>query len=118
MAIIIGAVLGFLSGLGIGGGSLLMLYLTLAAGLEQNAARSVNLLFYLPCAGIAAVMGWKNGAVNFQNIWPAIAAGCLTAAALTWLGAGTDSVVLNKCFGGLLVVTGLREVFYRPRKSP
>lgn len=115
MAVMVGAVLGFLSGLGIGGGSLLILYLTLAVGMSQMEARGINLLFYLPCAGIAAAMRWRDGTVNLKRIWPAIAAGCTMAAVLGLLGAGADSGILRKCFGGLLVVTGLREVFYRKR---
>lgn len=117
MAVMVGAVLGFLSGLGIGGGSLLILYLTMAAGLSQEAARGINLLFYLPCAGIAAAQRLRDGTVEIKRIWPAIAAGCVTTAALTWWGAGAGSEVLRKCFGGLLVTTGLREVFYKEKKQ-
>ena len=39
------------------------------------------------------------------------------AAALlgTWVSGWMDSRLLKKLFGGLLVLTGLREVFYRPK---
>lgn len=117
MAVMVGAVLGFLSGLGIGGGSLLMLYLTLAVGMSQPEARGINLLFYLPCAGMAAAMRQKDGTVNRKRIRPAIAAGCVTAAVLGQFGAGADAGILRTCFGGLLVVTGLREVFYKKKEK-
>ena len=45
VSLLVGTVLGFLSGLGIGGGSLLILWLTMVLDMEQSAARFVNLLF-------------------------------------------------------------------------
>ena len=39
IVLIVGTVLGFLSGLGIGGGSLLILWLTIVLGMEQSTAR-------------------------------------------------------------------------------
>ena len=47
VSLLAGAVLGFLSGLGTGGGSLLLLWLTMVVGMPQQDARMVNLLFYL-----------------------------------------------------------------------
>ena len=38
-AVIVGAALGFLAGLGVGGGSLLMLWLTLCAVMDSSTAR-------------------------------------------------------------------------------
>ena len=45
-----GLVCGVLSGLGIGGGTLLMVYMTAMAGLEQTVAQGINLLYFLPTA--------------------------------------------------------------------
>ena len=44
--ILLGIILGFLSGLGTGGGSLLILWLTLVMELDPQTARAVNLLFF------------------------------------------------------------------------
>lgn len=115
MELMVGAVLGFLSGLGIGGGSLLILYLTTAAAMNQEAARSVNLLFYLPCAAIAAWMRHKQ--VDLKKLLPAIAAGCVAAAIFTWVAGVVNTELLQKLFGGLLIATGIKEILYRPQKS-
>ena len=48
-AIIISAVLGVLTALGIGGGSLLLLYLTTFAAFSPAEARGISLLFFLSC---------------------------------------------------------------------
>lgn len=116
IAIGIGSVLGFLAGLGVGGGSLLMLWLTFVVGYEHEIARGINLLFFLPSALIACVFRWKQGHIRWKKIFPAMVAGCLSALAFSWLGNCMDLTLLKKLFGGLLIFTGLREITYRPRK--
>lgn len=110
-------VLGFLAGLGVGGGSLLMLWLTFIVGMEYGQARIINLLFFLPSALISTFFHRKQGSVNSKKILPAIVAGCAFAALFSYIGNKIDTTLLKKCFGGLLLVTGLRELFYRPRKA-
>ena len=73
-------ILGFLAGLGVGGGSLLMLWLTFIVGMEYEQARIVNLLFFLPSALIATLFHNKQGSVHIKKILPAILAGCAFAA--------------------------------------
>lgn len=110
-------ILGFLAGLGVGGGSLLMLWLTIIANVEYEQARIINLLFFLPSALIATLFHRKQGSVDIKKILPAIIAGCVSAALFSLIGKKIDTALLKKCFGGLLLVTGLRELFYRPRKA-
>jgi uncharacterized membrane protein YfcA len=109
-------VLGFLSGLGVGGGSLLVLWLTLVAQMPLDAARNINLLFFLPTALIASLFRWKKGNLQIKKILPAIAAGMIAAGLFTWLSRHISSDTLRAPFGILLLVTGTRELFYRPRK--
>lgn len=114
--IIVSAVLGFLSGLGVGGGSLLILWLTLIAQMPQEEARNINLLFFLPTALIASLFRWKKGNLQIKKILPAILSGIAAAALFTWLSRHISSDTLRAPFGILLLVTGARELFYRPRK--
>ena len=112
----VGTILGFLSGLGVGGGSLLILWLTLVLGWEQAAARSLNLLFFLPAAVVSCFFRWKQGAVDVRKILPAVIAGCIAVVLANYLGRNLDTEVLKKLFGGLLILTGLRELFYKPKR--
>ena len=109
--------LGFLSGLGVGGGSLLMLWLTIVLDFPQDMARGINLLFFLPSALIACCFRWKQGCLNWKTILPAILAGCVSAGLFSWLGTRLEASMLKKAFGGLLLATGLRELLYRPKKT-
>ena len=117
VALAVGTVLGFLSGLGIGGGSLLILWLTVVLGMPPEHARSINLLFFLPAAAIALCFRWNQGAVKLRRVLPAMIAGSLTAAVFSIVGMQLELSLLKKLFGGLLIATGLRELFYRPGNS-
>lgn len=115
--IIIGCILGFLSGLGVGGGSLLILWLTLVLSMEHSIARSINLIFFIPSAVIASYFRWRQGALSFKKILPAVLAGCISAAAFALLSKRLDISLIKKLFGVLLLATGIRELFYRERKA-
>jgi len=113
--LILGTVLGFLAGIGVGGGSLLMLWLTLVLDTPPVIARSINLLFFLPAALISCFFRWKQGALNIRTVLPAVLTGCVAAALFSWLGTRLDTDFMKKAFGGLLIITGLRELFYKVR---
>lgn len=113
--ILVGTVLGFLAGLGVGGGSLLVLWLTFVLGMSHSDARTINLLFFLPAALVSCFFRWKQGDIRWKRILPAILCGCAAAALCSWLAGYLELELLKKLFGGLLIVTGLRELFY---KSP
>ena len=113
----IGAALGFLSGLGVGGGSLLMLWLTLVLGLEQSQARSINLLFFFFCAIPACLIRSRKTQIPWRTLFPAITAGCLFAWGISLISSGWDIALLKKGFGVLLLFAGLRELFYKPRQK-
>lgn len=113
----VGTVLGILTGLGVGGGSLLILWLTLVVQLPQETARGINLLFFLPSAVIACYLRWRNGGVNISRLLPAMIAGSLSAALFSWLCTGWNSDLLKKSFGVLLLITGGKELFYREKPS-
>ena len=109
--------LGFLSGIGVGGGSLLILWLTLVLGMPQADARSINLLFFLPSALIASCFRCRQGMLDLKTVLPGILAGCVSAALFCWLGTKLDTGILKKLFGILLLATGLREIFYKEKQS-
>jgi uncharacterized membrane protein YfcA len=108
--------LGVLSGLGTGGGSLLILWLTMAANMAQAEARAMNLLFFLPSAAISCFLRWKGGNLPLKKIWPAILWGCIAAGIFSFVSTQIQTDLLKKLFGILLLFTGLRELLYRPRK--
>lgn len=108
--------LGFLSGLGVGGGSLLVLWLTFVLDVEPTAARAVNLLFFLPSASAACFFRWRRGSLHLRKILPAILAGTASGVLFSFLATAMDIRLMKKLFGILLIFTGLRELFQKAKK--
>ena len=116
-AIFAGILFGFLAGIGVGGGSLLMLWLTVVLHTDYTIARTVNLLFFIPTALIGCWFRKKQGMLNLRQLMPAVICGIGSAALFTFIGRSFEMNMLKKLFGVLLLFTGIRELFYRPRKA-
>ncbi len=112
-AVGMGLILGYLSGIGVGGGSLLILWLTLVLQTPQGLARSINLMFFLAAAGAVTFFRWRKGTLNIKPILPAILCGCITAALLSWFSTQVEVDNFRKLFGILLLFTGIRELLYK-----
>ena len=117
VAVLAGLLTGFLAGLGVGGGSILILWLTIVAGIDQSIARSINLMFFITAAGAVSVLRWKKGTLPFRQLLPAMIAGCVAAVIFSYLRAWISTELVKKLFGCLLLLTGIKELFYRPRNA-
>ena len=123
-AILAGLVCGVLSGFGIGGGSLLMVWMTAVLSMDQKAAQGVNLLYFLPCAACALIFHIKNRQIVWPAVWPAAAAGavCAVGGALLAMFMNTIQAAQFKSsmtYEILLIVVlgGLSEVFLKGLKK-
>ena len=110
-AALAGAVTGVLSGFGIGGGSLLLIYMTSFAGVGQDLAQGINLLYFLPTAATALPAHAKNGYIEKAALPPASLAGRAGTALAAWAATGMDVELLRRCFGVFLLLIGVRELF-------
>ena len=110
IGILAGLLCGVLTGLGVGGGSILMVWLTAILGFEQRVAQGINLLYFLPTALSSAFIHLRRRLVDFQVAVPAAVAGTLTACAGALLSQRMDVGLLRKLFGVLLLVTGALEI--------
>lgn len=110
-----GTLTGILSAFGIGGGSLLLIYLTAFASLDQHQAQGINLLYFLPAAAAALPSHRKNGLLEKQVILPAVLAGLAAAGLAAWVSNGLETGLLRKLFGLFLLYVGLSQLF---RKDP
>ena len=112
-AVAAGLLTGVLSGFGIGGGSLLLLYLTLFAGVSQYTAGGINLLYFLACAPAALIAHIRNRLVDGKAVRWCAAAGVLTSVAAALLAARMDTDGLRRLFGVFLLYVGAKELFSR-----
>lgn len=116
ITLLVGTVLGFLTGLGVGGGSLLMVWLTAVLGMDAITARNINLLFYLPGAATAIFFRKHQGKLQWRNILPPALAGCIAAAVCSAFSTAVDNSWPQKVFGIILMIAGLREVLWKPKR--
>lgn len=105
-----GTATGILSGFGVGGGSLLLVYMTAFAGVPQHQAQGINLLYFLPAAAAALPAHFKNGFLAVPAVLPAVCGGLAAAALAAWISTGLDTWLLRKCFGLFLLYIGFAEL--------
>ena len=116
LAFFLAVATGILSGCGIGGGTLLILVLTLFCGASGSAARTVNLSYFLTAAGAALWYHRKSGLIDRAAFLPAAIAGVITAALASWLAPRIDTGLLHRMFGGILCYVGVRELFTKAQR--
>lgn len=109
-----GLATGVLSGFGVGGGTLLLIYMTALAGVPQNLAQGINLLYFLPTAALALPAHIKNGFVEKAVVLPAILTGLMGTALAAWVATGLDVDLLHRFFGYFLIYVGASELFRKP----
>jgi len=120
IALAVGTVTGVLSGMGIGGGTLLVLYLTAVLDTAQTTAAGINLLYFLGCAPSSLILHIKEHRVVWKVVLWTGAAGAVTALITALLAPDPTPDWLRRAFGMLLLFIGLRElwnVFHDEKKS-
>lgn len=117
LTVLVSAALGLLSGLGIGGGSLMILWLTLVCKMDFSNAKYLNLLFFLPPAFLSSVVRIFRREISLKKILPAALAGSLAAALFAGISSTWDVEILRKLFGALLLFTAQKELRYKNKQS-
>ncbi len=106
-----GAAAGVISGMGIGGGAILIPALVFLQGVSQHQAQGINLIYFIPTAIIALITHAKNHNIETRTAKSIAVMGLLGAAAGAFLAVRMDSGLLQKLFGGFLFLMGLSELF-------
>ena len=102
-----GLAAGILSAWGVGGGTLLLLAMTLLLKVDHRTAQGINLLFFLPTAASAQLCHWKGGYLHRPTLRAAIPPAVLLALAGAWLSTSLDVELLKKPFGVYLLASGV-----------
>ncbi|GHV35652.1 UPF0721 transmembrane protein [Clostridia bacterium] len=117
IAVITGFATGILSSWGIGGGTLLILCMTLFAAVDESAARGINLLYFLPTAAAAMYNYKRQKLIDFRVWLPASITGCIFAGLSAWLAQYIDNTIPRMCFGVLLLYMGVSELLSGLRRA-
>ena len=96
-----------ISAWGVGGGTLLLLVMTLFLDVDQRTAQGINLLFFLPTALSALLCHARGGYLDKPTLKAAIPWAVAAALIGAWIATNLDVEVLRKPFGIYLLLSGV-----------
>lgn len=113
------AVFGFslLAGLGVGGGGLFVIYLTLVSGMGQLEAQGLNLLLYLTASAASLPVHLKKRSLSLPSLAILIAAGAIGSLLGSLCASRFDPALLRRLFGGMLILSGTAVLLSRRSKE-
>ena len=106
-----------ISAWGVGGGTLLLLVMTLFLGVDQRTAQGINLLFFLPTAISALICHSKSDFLDRPTLKSAIPVAVLAAAIGAWIATAVDVESFRKPFGIYLLLSGLSLIWPSKQKN-
>lgn len=114
---LLAALFSALSAMGVGGGSLQLIYLTELAGMEIREARAVNLLCFLLSALAALPIYRKKELLAPRPTLSLLLPGVLFALIGVGAARALPSGLLRRLFGGFLTAVSLRTLLARTHRT-
>lgn len=111
LEILIGFVSGIVSGTGMGGGTILILCLSMFIGVEQHIAQATNLVFFIPTSIVAIIVNIKQKYVDFKTAIPIAISGIIGAVIGAIFANKTDVRNLKRYFGIFLGLIAIWEIY-------
>ena len=106
-----------LSAWGVGGGTLLLVVMTLFLGVDQRTAQGINLLFFLPTAVSALICHARGGYLDKPTLKNAVPPAVAAALAGAWIATALDVELLRRPFGVYLLLSGVSLLWPQKRKK-
>ena len=111
--ILIGFLTGMTASMGLGGGFILVIYLTTILEINQIDAQGMNIMFFIPIAMISILIHIKNKLIDKKPLLVSMIFGIFGV----FIGISTTFLfkveILSKMFATLLFIVGLRELFHK-----
>ncbi len=117
VALLAGLLSGIIGGMGMGGGAVLIIYLSLFTDTPQLKAQGINLLFFIPIGLVALIIYTFKKQIKWKTVLPLALFGIIGAFIGIMLTNFIDNNWLSKIFGGFLVLMGLKEIFSKNVKT-
>lgn len=115
-ALLAGLFSGIIGAMGLGGGAVLIIYLSLFTDMPQLKSQGINLLFFIPTAAAAVTVYAVKKQIKWKTVLKVALWGLLGAAVGIYFADLLGGKLTSKLFGGLLVIMGVIEIF--SKKSP
>lgn len=111
MEIIYGIIAGIVSSLGMGGGTILILFLSIFLGTEQHIAQATNLVFFIPTSITAIILNIKNKNINFKVSKTIIIYGIIGAFIGSIVSNYLPNKKLRRVFGFFLLIIAFFQIY-------
>ena len=108
---LIGFFSGILSGMGVGGGMLLIPALRIFFDTSQKNAQAINLFCFIPAAICALIVHIKKKNVDFKSAVPMIISGIPFSILGAHLCVKSSPRIVEMLFGFFILVFGIREIY-------
>lgn len=102
---------GLLGSMGLGGGTVLVVYLTYFRHMSQLKAQGINLVCFIPVAAFSLIVYKRQKLTDRKIILPLTIYGTLGAITGYLILGVLPEEILGKLFGGFLIILALRELF-------
>lgn len=109
--ILIGAFSGIFSGVGMGGGTILIFLLTTFAGLEQHIAQATNLIYFVPTAISAIIVNYREKNIDTKLAIFISTCGVIGAIIGATISVNTNVKILRRAFGIFLAIIAIHEIY-------
>lgn len=109
--ILIGIVSGIVGGMGMGGGTVLILLLSIFLNIEQHIAQSTNVIFFVPTAIAAIIVSLKNKNICLKMAVPICLWGMIGAFIGAYVSTHMNMGMLKRCFGGFLILIAIYQTY-------
>lgn len=114
---IIGLFSGIISGMGIGGGAILIPALILFSNITQHEAQGINLIVFIPIAFVALITHFYNKSISLKVAIPIIISGIIGSIIGSFLALSLTSNLLRRMFGIFLFTMGLYQFFSKVKNK-
>lgn len=111
MLILTGVISGAVTGVAMGGGTLLILILTEFMNVQQHTAQATNLIFFIPTSIVAIIIHFKDKNINKKLLIKMLPLAIIGTCIGSYLTRLFDDESLKKYFGGFLLLIGIFEIF-------
>ena len=111
LEILTGAFSGIFSGIGMGGGTILIFFLTFIMGIEQHIAQATNLIFFIPTSIVAIIVNLKNKNIDLKLATIISICGVIGAIIGANIAINIDVGLLKRFFGIFLAVVAINEIY-------
>ena len=109
--ILIGVISGIFSGIGMGGGTILIFLLNAFAGLEQHVAQATNLIYFIPTALSAIIVNYRDKNIDTKLARNVSICGIIGAGVGAMISVNMNVQNLRKYFGIFLAVIAIHEIY-------